>query len=428
MANVSADINFIPGGSLGTFKLPDEVSFVASHGLGPRIWTSDGRSLIDYVLGSGPMLIGHAHPRVVEAVCKQVARGTTFYVMNEIAPRLAARISGCVPCAEAVKFVSDGTEATLYAMRFARAFTGRTRILKFEGGYHGHNDYALHGLKETRGANYPVAIAESAGIPEGVSATMLVAPYNDLDALEKMVAPVADDLAGIIVEPVQRSIPPKPGFLAGLRKLCDRIGALLIFDEVVTGFRIAMGGAEEAFGVRPDLCSLGKVVGGGLPLAAIVGRRDILDLSIPNRAADGKSVYLSGTLNGNPLSAAAGLATIDVLEEENGPKRLEASGRKMAAGFKDAADRLSLPFQMLGPPCIQEPLFDAIEITDMHSYNQTNRAAARQFGIELIKRGVFVYPGVKMYISTAHDDEAIETTCKAAFEAMRVVRDKGLVK
>ena len=427
MANVQSDLDFLPGQCFGTFKLPDEVSFVASHGQGARIWTTEGRSLVDYVLGSGPMLIGHAHPRVVDAIKTQAMRGTTFYVMNDVAPRLAARIAKCVPCGEGVKFVSDGTEATLYAMRFARAFTGRTLILKFEGAYHGHHDYALHGLKATRDSNYPVAVPDSAGIPEAVGSTILVAPYNDLDTLEKLIEPVADNLAAIIVEPVQRSIRPKPGFLAGLRKVCDRIGALLIFDEVVTGFRLALGGAQEAFGVKPDLCALGKVIGGGLPLAAVVGRRDIMDLSQPNRAVDGRSVYLSGTLNGNPLSAAAGLATIDVLEEEDGPARLRENGKKIADGFKDAAARLSIPFQMLGPPCIQEPLFDTIEVSDIRSYNTTNRAAARQFGIELIKRGVFVYPGVKMYISTVHEDVAIEATCEAAFEAMCVVRDKGLI-
>jgi glutamate-1-semialdehyde 2,1-aminomutase len=403
------------------------VSFVASHGQGARIWTTDGRSLFDYVLGSGPMLVGHAHPRVADAIKTQAMRGTTFYVMNDVAPRLAARIAKCVPCGEAVKFVNDGTEATLYAMRFARAFTGRTLILKFEGAYHGHHDYALHGLKATRDSNYPVAVPDSAGIPQAVGSTILVAPYNDLDTLEKLVEPVAANLAAIIVEPVQRSILPKPGFLVGLRKVCDRVGALLIFDEVVTGFRLALGGAQEVFGVKPDLCALGKVIGGGLPLAAVVGRRDIMDLSQPNRAVDGRSVYLSGTLNGNPLSAAAGLATIEVLEEEDGPTRLQENGKKIADGFKDAAARLSIPFQMLGPPCIHEPLFDTIEVSDIRSYNATNRAAARHFGVELIKRGVFVYPGVKMYISTVHDDIAIEATCEAAFQAMRTVRDKGLI-
>lgn len=420
-------LEFIPGQCFGTFRLPDDVSFVVSHGEGAQLVSTEGRTYIDYVLGSGPMIIGHAHPRVVDAVKQQVSKGTTFYAMNDVAPRLAARIAKLVPCAEAVKFSSDGAEATFYALRLARAFTGRTLVLKFEGAYHGHHDYGLHGLKPSKEANFPTAVPDSAGIPAEVSSTVLIAPYNDLDAVEKLVEPVADSLAAIIVEPVQRSILPAAGFLEGLRAICDRVGALLVFDEVVTGFRLALGGAQEAFGVKPDLCALGKVVGGGLPLAAVAGRRDVIELSAPNRPADGRYVYLSGTLNGNPLSAAAGLATIDVLEEENGPARLKMTGEKIARGFKEAAKKLSVPLQLIGPPCIHEPLFDEGPIENARAYNATNRAAVREFGIEMIRRGVFVNPIAKMYVSTVHDDALIETTCKAASEAMRVVRDKGLL-
>jgi glutamate-1-semialdehyde 2,1-aminomutase len=428
MSTLESDLAFIPGRVFGTFKLPDEVAFVATHGKGPRIWTTEGRSLLDYVIGSGPMLIGHAHPRVADAIARQAARGTTFYVMNDLAPQLAARIAKLMPSVEGIKFVSDGTEATLYAMRLARAFTGRTLILKFEGAYHGHHDYALHGLKVTKESNYPVATPDSAGIPAEIARTLLIAPYNDLDAVEKLVAPEQDKLAAIIVEPVQRSIPPKDGFLAGLRALCDRIGAVLIFDEVVTGFRIALGGGQEAFGVKPDLCTLGKVIGGGLPLAAVAGRRDIMDLSdVARSGKDGRSVYLSGTLNGNPLSVAAGLATLDVIEEEKGPERLRQIGEKVSKGLQEAAANLSIPFQMLGPSAFPEPLFDEGQIEDARSYNATNRTAVRQFGIEMIRRGVFVNPISKMYMCTAHDDATIEETCKTGYEAMRAVRDQKLI-
>lgn len=418
----------IVGNAFGTFKLPDEVAFVVARGEGATVWSTGGRQYIDFILGSGPMLIGHAHPRVVAAIQDQATRGTTFYAMNDVAPRLAERISELVPCAEAVKFVSDGTEATFYALRLARAFTGRTLVLKFEGGYHGTHDYALHGLKSTRGHNDPVATPDSAGIPAEVSTTVLVAPYNDLDAVTRLVQPVADQIAAIIVEPVQRSIMPRPGFLAGLRALSDRIGALLIFDEVVTGFRLAHGGGQQMFGVKPDLCSLGKAIGGGLPMAAVAGRRDILDLSVPDRPADGRYVYLSGTLNGNPLAAAAGLATLDVLQEENGPDKLAETGTKIIAGLKDAARRLSVPLQMIGPPAFSEPVFGEGDIRDYQSYAATNRAAAKQFGIELLKRGIFAHPASKLYLSTAHDDQHIEMLCTVAHEAMRVVRDKGLLK
>jgi glutamate-1-semialdehyde 2,1-aminomutase len=420
-------IDAIPGDCFGTFKLPGEVAFIASRGEGSRVITTDGRELIDFVLGSGPMVIGHAHPRVVAAVQEQAARGTTFYAMNDVAPRLAARIVELVPCAEAVKFVGDGAEATFYSLRLARAFTGRELVLKFEGAYHGHHDYALHGLKAARGANYPVAQPDSAGIPVGVSETVLIAPYNDLDTTAQLVQPVAERLAAIIVEPVQRSLMPRPGFLAGLRALCDRTGALLVFDEVVTGFRLALGGAQEAFGVTPDLCALGKVIGGGLPLAAVAGRRDVLELTVPDRVADGRSVYLSGTLNGNAIAAAAGLATLDVLVEEDGPRRLVEIGGKLARGFAECARKLGVPLQMIGPPAFSEPVFGEGDVCDYRSYAASDRVAARLFGIELLKRDLFVHPASKMYVSTVHDDDQIETACRASFEAMRVIRDNGLL-
>jgi glutamate-1-semialdehyde 2,1-aminomutase len=374
------------------------------------------------------MVIGHAHPRVVGAVQEQAARGTTFYAMNDVAPRLAARIIELVPCAEAVKFVGDGAEATFYSLRLARAFTGRELVLKFEGAYHGHHDYALHGLKPTRGANYPTAQPDSAGIPEVVSATVLIAPYNDLDSTAHLVEPLADRLAAIIVEPVQRSLVPKPGFLAGLRALCDRTGALLVFDEVVTGFRLALGGAQEVFGVKPDLCALGKVIGGGLPLAAVAGRKDVLELTVPDRTHDGRYVYMSGTLNGNAIAAAAGLATLDVIAEEDGPARLIEIGSALARGFKDCAHRLSIPLQMVGPPAFADPVFGDGEIHDYRSYAATNRAAAKEFGIELVKRDVFVHPASKIYISTVHTGDQVEVACNAAYAAMRSIRDRGLIE
>ena len=422
-----SELDLLPGRCFGTFRLPDEVSFIASHGSGSRLWSTDGKEFVDYVIGSGPMIVGHAHPQVVDAVSAQVRRGTTFYVMNDMAPQLAGRIVRMVPSAEAVKFVSDGTEATLYAMRFARAFTGRTRVLKFEGAYHGHHDYALHGLKQRPGINFPEAVADSAGIPDSVSDTVLIAPYNDLEAVRALVRPVAGEMAAIIVEPVQRSIDPLPGFLAGLRALCDEIGALLIFDEVVTGFRLALGGGQEVSGVMPDLTTLGKAIGGGLPLAALAGRRDILDLSVPELGAD-RYVYISGTLNGNPLAAAAGIATLDILEAENGPEKLRQHGERIREGFTTAAAELSIPFQMIGPAAIPEPLFDTGPITDYRSYNATNRQAVKQFGVELIKRGILMNPISKLYMSITLDDEAIERTISAGKEAMQAVRDLGLIK
>ena len=418
----------IPGGTLGTIQYPREVDFVATRGQGALLFASDGREFIDFVLGSGPMVLGHAHPRVVAAIQAQASRGTQFFVMNDQAIRLANRIAEFVPCAEAVKFLADGSEATFYGLRLARAFTGRDLVLKFEGGFHGHQDYGLHGVTPKQRGNYPQALTDSAGIPEGVSKTVLVAPFNDLAAVTEIALAHADRLAAIIVEPVQRALLPADGFLAGLRALADRIGALLVFDEVVTGFRLALGGAQERFGVTPDLTALGKIVGGGLPLAAIVGRRELIELTAPNRPSDGRSVYLNGTLNGNPLSAAAGLATIDVLVEEGGPAQLEAKGMRYRQALLDAAQRLAIPFQMIGPNAFPEPIFGTAPVTDYVSHEASNRKAARQFGLELMKRGIYVHMGSKFYISLAHSDALLDRAAARAAEAMAAVRDAGLLE
>jgi len=419
--------SLIPGACFGTFKLPDDLAFVAAKGEGATIWSTDGRAFLDYVLASGPMVLGHAHPRVVEAVREQAARGTSFYTMNEPAIELAAEVHRLIPCAKAVKFVGDGAEATFYCLRLARAFTGREKILKFEGAYHGHHDYALHGLKPSGAADYPAAQPDSAGIPNAVTGTVLVAPFNNLEIARQLVAEHGSELAAVIVEPIQRALLPRPGFLEGLRKLCDECGALLVFDEVVTGFRVALGGAQQLYGVTPDLCSLGKIVGGGLPLAAVAGRRDVIELSSPDAPAD-RAVYLSGTLNGNPLAAAAGLATLRVLSELDGPGRLDHIGTLLADGFRDTANRLSIPLQVIGPPAFPEPIFGVGEVRDYRSYSATNRRAAQQFGLELVRRGVFVHPAAKMYVSTAHTEGLIDQTLEIAYDAMTAVRDQGLIQ
>jgi glutamate-1-semialdehyde 2,1-aminomutase len=417
----------IPGGILGSHGYPDGMGFVAVKGQGALLWTDEGAVFTDYVIGSGPMVVGHAHPKVAAAIADQAARGTHLYAMNDVALELAAKINEAVPCAEALKFVADGAQATFYAMRLARAFTGREKILKFEGGYHGHHDYAQHGLVTAQGVNQITRKPDSAGIPSAISAGVLVATFNDLAGTASLVREHAADLAAIIVEPVQRSIPPVPGFLEGLRALATEVGAVLIFDELVTGFRLDFGGAQTTYGVTPDLCALGKVIGGGLPLAAIAGRRDIMDLTAPGRANDGRTILLSGTLNGNSIACAAGLATLEVLREENGPAKIARAGRRLADGFIEAAKSLSIPFQMLGPPAFAEPVFGTKPIHTYAEWAAINQIAGRQFGIEMMKRGNHVLFNAKYYLSTAHTDAQIDKTCADALEAMRAVRDAGLL-
>src|SRR5204862_370224 len=257
----------LPGGTFGNFA----AEVVIREGKAGRVWGENGKEYIDSLLGSGPMLVGHAHPEVTEAAQAQIARGTTFFANNRLGIELAEAIVEAVPCAEQVRFVSSGTEADLYAMRAARGFTRRDKILKFEGGYHGMSDYSLMSLAPKRSGNFPAPVPDSAGIPKSVRDDMIIAPFNDAEVVEGLVKEHRDELAGVIVEPFQRIIPPAPGFLAKLRKITSDNGVPLIFDEVVTGFRLAYGGAQEYYGVVPDLCTLGKVIGGGFPLAAITG-------------------------------------------------------------------------------------------------------------------------------------------------------------
>jgi glutamate-1-semialdehyde 2,1-aminomutase len=416
----------LPGASFGTFRLPADVAIVVERAQGANLWDTDGREYVDYVLGSGPMLVGHAHPHVLDRLREQLASGTQYYTLNRPAIELAERIVELVPCAEMVKFVSTGAEATFFALRLARALTGRATVLKFEGGYHGAHDYGLQSVTPPEPSEYPAGRPESAGIPGATSGTVVVAPFNDLDRTRAIAERCAEDLAAIIVEPVQRSIEPVPGFLEGLRDLCTRLGAVLVFDEVVTGFRLAPGGAQEAFGVVPDLCALGKVIGGGLPLGAVAGRREIMELTDQEKAG-ARWVYLSGTLNGNPLAATAGLATIEVLLEPESYPRLRAYGSALADGLREIGRRLSVPLQVIGPPAFGEPVITEGPVRDWASYAGGDRRASRTFGVEMVRRGVFVNPSAKLYVSTAHGERHLDYTLETASEALAAVRERGLL-
>ncbi|TXL71894.1 aminotransferase class III-fold pyridoxal phosphate-dependent enzyme [Vineibacter terrae] len=400
----------LPAGGFG--NTASEV--VIREGKGGRVWDASGNAYVDFLLGSGPMLVGHAHPDVNRAVLDQVPRGTTFFANNEHGIRLAEAVVEAVPCAEKVRFVSTGSEADLYAMRLARAYRKRDKILKFEGGYHGMSDYGLMSLWPTRPGNFPQAAPDSAGIPASLRQEMLVAPFNDLDAASALVAEHRDELAGVIVEPMQRSIPPRPGFLQGLRELTARHGIPLIFDEVVTGFRFAYGGAQAYYGVTPDLCTLGKVIGGGFPLAAIAGRADIM--AHFDRGAVGEAGFLPqiGTLSGNPIAAVAGLATLDVLRRPGTYERLFATGRTLMEGLRSRLEKAGVKARVTGEP----PLFDVVFADgEMRDYRDTARGDAqmmRRFNQVLRENGVLKGDS-KFYISLAHDERDIATAL-AAFD------------
>lgn len=415
----------MPGGTLGYFRLPDDVQLVVREGRGSKVWDVDGREYVDYILGSGPMLIGHCHPAVVEAVTAQLARGSTFYLPTEEAIRLAERICALAPCAEQVRFVSTGNEAVSYGLRLARAFTGRDKVLKFEGGFHGVGDYAQYSVTPRGAPDFPRAHAESAGVPKVLDETVLIAPFNDLETAGRIIAEHASELAAVVVEPLQRCITPKPGFLQGLRQITRDHGIPLMLDEVVTGFRLAPGGAQEYYEVDCDLASYGKAVSGGYPLAAVAGCEEIMRLCDPRRSKEPGYVQISGTLSGNPVAATAGLATLDVLAQPGTYERLREIGGRLRAGLAEVGRRVGLPLQAPGEDSVFQPLISEHEVTDARSLGRQDARATYAFGVEMIREGILLNPGGKMYLSTVHDDADVDRTLEAAERALtRVVRSQ----
>jgi glutamate-1-semialdehyde 2,1-aminomutase len=406
----------LPGGTFG--NLPGDV--VIREGRGARVWDEDGKEYVDFLLGSGPMLVGHAHPEVTAAAQARIAQGTTFFANNRWGIELAEAIVAAVPCAEQVRFVSTGSEADLYAMRAARAYTGRDKILKFEGGYHGMSDYSLMSLAPKHSANFPAAVPDSAGIPKSLRDEMVIAPYNNAETVESLVKEHRDELAAIIVEPFQRIIPPQPGFLKALRRITAENGVVLIFDEVVTGFRLAYGGAQEYYGVEPDLCTLGKVIGGGFPLAAITGKTEIMQHF--NRDAVGEDRFLMqiGTLSGNPVAAAAGIATLEILRRPGAYEQIHATGRELMATLRQLLAEAGLKAQVIGEPPLFDVVFAPDPITDYRGMLKADTALMRRFNGLLRERGI-LKGEQKYYVSLAHTPDDLRFTRDAWASAIKAL-------
>jgi len=403
----------LPAGNFGNMA----GDLVIAEGLGGHVRDSEGRDYIDFLLGSGPMLVGHAQPEVTAAVMAQIPRGTTFFANNAAGIELAAAVVDAVPCAEQVRFLSSGTEADMYAMRVARAFRGREKILKFEGGFHGMSDHALMSMAPKRPGNFPQAISDSAGIPARVADDMLIAPFNDAATAVALIEAHHDEIGGVIVEPLQRLVPPRPGFLQALREVTARFGIPLIFDEVVTGFRFAYGGAQEYYGVTPDLCTLGKVLGGGFPLSAVAGRADIMAHFDRARVGDDAFLMQVGTLSGNPVAAVAGLATLELLRRPGTYEALFATGRSLMQGLTEAIRAAGIPAQVVGEP----PLFDVVYAEgDITDYRATLRADTRmQAHVNRQLRTAGILKGdSKYYISLAHTAEDVAFTVDAFAAAL----------
>jgi glutamate-1-semialdehyde 2,1-aminomutase len=385
---------------------------------GARLRDADGREYIDYVGSWGPMILGHAHPAVVEAVGAAARRGTSYGAPCEAEVELAARVVRRMPGIEKVRFVSSGTEATMSALRLARGFTGRRKILKFAGCYHGHAD-AL--LVSAGSGVATLGIPGSPGVPEGTVADTLVAPFNDLAAVEQVAAAHGKDLAAVIVEPVVGNmgvVAPREGYLKGLRDITSRAGALLVFDEVITGFRVARGGAQELYQVMPDLTCLGKIIGGGLPVGAYGGRADIMAKVAPEGP-----VYQAGTLSGNPLAMAAGRATLDALEAPGLYERLDALGARLEAGLARAAQRSGVAVTLNRVGSLLTPFFCAGPVTDYESAKRSDTARFARFFHAMLDRGVYLPPAQfeALFLSLAHTEADVDRTVEAAAEALAIL-------
>ena len=405
----------LPAGGFGNFD-PD---IIVANGHGSRVWDENGAEYVDYLIGSGPMLLGHGHPEVMEAVLEQLPKGMTFFANNSKGIELAEAIVDAVPCCEQVRFVASGGEADMYAIRLARAFTGKDKILKFEGGYHGMSAEAQMSLAPAKQVNFPQAVPDSAGIPDGVAQQMLIAPFNDLAAVEALLTE-HKDVAAIIAEPLQRIIPAEPGFLQGLRDLCDRYNVLLIFDEIVTGFRLAYGGAQERYGVTPDICTLGKIIGGGFPLAALGARTDIMDHFDKARVgADGWLMQL-GTLSGNPIAAVAGLKTMEVLKREGAYDRLRDIGATLQSMQSDALSAAGIPHRICGDETLFDIYFTEGACRDYRSAKHDDPARNVLYNKVLREHGVFKSPG-KLYPSLAITEDDLALTQAAVDAAVQAI-------
>jgi glutamate-1-semialdehyde 2,1-aminomutase len=390
--------------------------FIVDHGRGQFLYDADGNELLDYVCSWGAMLLGHAHPAVTAAISKQAERGTSFGATTELEVQLATLITTAIPFIEKIRFVSSGTEATMSALRLARGVTNRDLLLKFEGNYHGHSDSFL---SQSGSGLATLGIAECPGVPEALAALTLNAPYNDLHAVERLFAQHHNKIAAIIVEPVAANmgvVLPQPGFLTGLREISRQNGALLIVDEVITGFRLHNGAAQQLMGIEADLTTFGKIIGGGVPVAAYGGRADLM-----NNVAPLGPVYQAGTLAGNPLAMSAGIATLKQLAAPGFYEAIEKRARRLADGLRNAAQNVGVPAQVNAIGSLATLFFAPQPI---RNYNDAKKSDTKRYGEffrNMLGRGVFLAPSQyeAAFVSAAHTDADIEHTLVAASESLK---------
>jgi glutamate-1-semialdehyde 2,1-aminomutase len=392
--------------------------FFTARAKGPYLWDVEGTRYIDYIGSWGPMIAGHAHPAVLEAVQRVAADGLSFGTPCALEVAMADRLAALVPSLEMLRMVNSGTEATMAAIRVARGATGRSRIVKFEGCYHGHGDAFL--VKAGSGV-LTLAFPASRGVPKALADLTLTLPYNDIAAARALFDQAGDSIAGLIVEPIagnMNCILPEPGFLQALRELCTRHGTVLIFDEVMTGFRVAPGGAQQLYGVTPDLSTFGKIIGGGMPVGAYGGRRDLM-----SQVAPAGPIYQAGTLSGNPVAMAAGLATLDLVGQPGFHDRLLASTHRLCDGLEAAAARVGIPFATTRVPAMFGLFFRDGPARCFADAKAADVAMFRRFFHAMLERGVYWAPSAfeAGFLSSAHDDAVIDATIAAAADAFAAI-------
>ena len=413
----------IPGGvnsPVRAFRAVGRTPLFIREAAGAHITDADGNSYIDFVGSWGPMILGHAHPVVIEAIREAAARGTSYGAPTELEVELAGEIISAVPSIERVRLTSSGTEAAMSAIRLARGFTGRDLIVKFEGCYHGHSDSLL--VKAGSGLA-TFGTPDSAGVPADFARNTIVVPYNDADALKHTFEEQGGEIACVIIEPVAGNmgcVPPGPGYLEAVSEITSRHGALLIFDEVITGFRLAYGGAQQVYGVKPDLTCLGKIIGGGLPVGAFGGRADVMD-----RIAPLGPVYQAGTLSGNPLAVTAGLAILKLLRDSNPYEELERLGAKLEQGLRAAAVEAGIPSTVNRVGSMLTAFFTEGPVTNWPSAKQSDTERYGCFFRAMLEEGVYLAPSQFecAFVSLAHTDDLIDRTIEDAYRAMRALTD-----
>jgi glutamate-1-semialdehyde 2,1-aminomutase len=409
----------------GAFYLPPEDTIVVERGEGARLFDTHGREYIDFLAGSGAILLGHGNAEIADAIATQARKGTHFYVLNEPAIELGEKIVEIIPCAEEVKFLPSGSEASFNLFRMCRAFTGKQKIMKFEGSFHGTNDYAMMS-GWTQSPGYPIPNPDSPGIPDTIKDFVYVVPWNDLETTEQYLRAHAHEIAVLICEAVQRTVPPAPGFLEAIRRITRELGILLAFDEMVTGWRMSIAGAQGHYGVTPDLAIFGKAMTNGLPMTCLAGPSEVIRYSRPKGApeSDGR-VFFGGTLNGNPLCAAAALRAIEIYERPGGHERLSENVAMLKHSIRSSAQKYGVPACVIGPHAYFQVFFSEGPVETFAAQQAADARLSQIFFRQCLKRGLLMNTNCRAYVPMVLREEDARAAAVIMDEAMAAIAKLG---